>query len=318
MEGQAASTGTEGNAAQSTEAQPQTAQTSATQATQTQAPATPETWINSDGTLKDGWKLNAVPQDFRGRKVYDAVGNNLEGLLKHIGHQDIAISKQGKGIFVPGPEASQTEKDMFYKAIGRPDAPQSYKLNIPDTLKDHYNDEAFISTAKAAFHKAGLTQAQVDAVTAIDNQRIQAGIDDIKNNPMDYYEELLPAVQPIYKEMFTKELQKRWGDAYESRMNLFRRAIAENTPEGDERELLLVRIEQDPLIADVLATMMNKHFTAGTGPDTSTGQSSAALNIDQRVDELMRDPNYMDGRTNPGRHKYLVDEVQRLMAQKRK
>jgi hypothetical protein len=315
MEGQAASTGTEVNAAQSTETQSQAAQTQTTQVTQT---TTPETWVNPDGTLKDGWKLNAVPQDFRGRKVYDAVGNNLEGLLKHIGNQDTLIGKQGKGIFVPSPEATETEKDMFFKAIGRPDTPQSYKLNIPDTLKDHYNDEKFMSSAKGVFHKAGLTQAQVDAVVAVDNQRIQAGIDDIKANPMDYYEELLPQVQPIYKEMFTKELQKRWGDSYQAREHLFKRAIAENTTEGDERELLLVRIEQDPLVADLLATMMNKHFTSGTGPDPSIGNSSSALNVDQRIDELMRDPNYMDGRTNPGRHKYIVEEVQRLMAQKRK
>lgn len=311
MEGQAASTPVTPETPVTPAAAPETPVTPT-------APATPETWINPDGTLKDGWKLNAVPQDFRGRKVYDAVGNNLEGLLKHIGNQDIAISRQGKGIFVPAPDATQTEKDLFYKALGRPDAPQAYKLNIPDTLKDHYNDDNFINSAKEVFHKAGLTQAQVDAVTALDNQRIQAGIDDIKANPMDYYEDLLPLVQPIYKEMFTKELQRRWGDTYESRMNLFRRAIAENTPEGEERDLLLVRIEQDPVVADLLATMMNKSFTAGTGPDTSTGMSASALNVEQRIDELMRDPNYMDGRTNPGRHKYLVDEVQRLMAQKRK
>jgi hypothetical protein len=99
---------------------------------------------------------------------------------------------------------------------------------------------------------------------------------------------------------------------------MFKSMVVDNVPEGPERDLLMVRIEQDPLFADLLATIKNKSFTAGMGVDTSTGSSGGAQNVQQKIDEMMRDPNYMDGRTNPSRHKYLVGEVQRLMENLRK
>lgn len=268
--------------------------------------AIPQSWVNADGTLKEGWQDNLVPTDFRGRKVYSAVGNDVAGLLRHIGHQDIAISKQGKGVFVPGPEASETEKDFFYKAIGRPDKAEEYKIDIPEA------DDGTVAEARNIFHRAGLTQGQVDAIIAYDKQRMEAAAKDLEENPVKYFEELLPKVEPIYKAQCEEKLRQIWGDAYDARLHLANRAIAENTKEGEERDTLTARIGNDPLVADFIATIMNKHFTDGSGVNTATGSPAASSNIAQRIDELQRDPNYMDGRTNPARHKQVIEEVLRL------
>ncbi|MDD5458391.1 MAG: hypothetical protein PHF37_03255 [Phycisphaerae bacterium] len=310
-------------------AEPQNAAAQGGAATPPTTPATPpaqpapETFFNPDGTMKPGWQQSSlVPDDFKGRKVYDAIGNDIPSFLRHIGHQDIVISKQGKGIFVPGPDATQTEKDVFNKAIGRPDTPQGYdeaiKSAIPKGMEEHYDDKDLIGALETVAYKHGATPALVHDLVAFDAARMAAAQKELDENPMPYYEDLLLKVQPIYKKTMEEELQKRWGDAYQSRKHLFQRAVAENTPEGEERELLLVNIERDPLFADLLATIMNKSFTSGMGPDTGSGSPGGAMNVDQRIDELMRDPNYADGRTNPGRHKYLVNEVQRLMASKHK
>jgi hypothetical protein len=290
-----------------------------------QTPAQPpqESFYSPDGTLKPGWQnSDLVPQDFRGRPVYNAVGNDVASLLRHIGHQDIAISKQGKGIFVPSPDATQTEKDFFYKALGRPDKPEGYaeaiKKAIPQGMEGHYDDPEMIGNYQTVAHKLGLNPQQAASIIAFDAQRLAKAEADIKADPVTYFEELLPLVEPIYKAKCEEELKKKWGDAYDARLHLANRAITENTKEGEERDLLLARVGNDPVVADFIATIMNKSFTSGMSVDTSLGTSPASMNVDQTIGELMRDPNYLDGRTSPARHKYLVDEVQRLMASKRK
>ena len=84
-----------------------------------QAPATGEapaaeqaaeapSWVNSDGTLKDGWqKSDLIPEEFKGRTVYNAF-TDVKGMLKQIGHQDKTISRQGKGLFPPTEAVSYT------------------------------------------------------------------------------------------------------------------------------------------------------------------------------------------------------------------
>jgi len=281
------------------------------------AAAGTESFINPDGSLKEGWQDSSlIPDDFKGRPVYKGLGNDVASLLKHIGHQDIAISKQGKGIFVPGPEATQTEKDLFAKALGRPDNPDGYneaiKAAIPKEMAEQYDDLEAIGEAKGVFHEIGLNPGQVQRLIAFDVKRMAAAQEQMKADPMPLYEQILPLIQPIYAKMFKEELQKRWGDSYQSREHLFKRAIVENTKEGEERDLLTVRIEQDPLIADLLATIMNKSFTSGMGPDTSTGSPGGAMNVQQRIESIMKNPVYQNANLGPKEHDRLVQEINRL------
>jgi hypothetical protein len=290
-----------------------------TDSSQAQAPVS---FINPDGTLKEGWQnSDLVPQDFRGRPVYNALGQKptYADLFRHIGHQDIAISKQGKGIFVPGPEATQTEKDMFYKAIGRPDKPEGYaeaiKSAIPKGMEAHYDDAEMMGGFQSAAHQIGLTPQQAASIIAFDAQRTAKAEADIKENPLPYFEELLPLVQPLYQKTTTDELKKRWGDNYDARMNLFQRAIVENTKDDDVRQVLLTNCERDPLFMDLLATIMNKSFTAGMGPDTSFGNPvGAKISVQQQIDSIMRNPIYLDANLNPKEHDRLIMEVNRLIS----
>jgi hypothetical protein len=307
------------NATQSTEAQPQATQANAGDGTKT-APATAatESFINADGTLKDGWReSNLIPADFKGRPIYKNIaGNTVADLLKHIGNQDIAISKQGKGIFVPAPDATQTEKDMFFKAIGRPDTPQGYeqaiKAVIPKGMEETFNDPEAMGEFTSAMHKAGATHAVVATAVGIYAKQVARAQEQMKADPMPFFEEVLPLVQPLFKAAMEAELQKRWGDSYQSRKTLFQRAIVENTKEGEERDLLLVNCERDPLFMDLLATIMNKSFTSGMGVDTSTGSSHTAQSVPQRIESIMKNPVYQNANLNPKEHDRLVKEINDL------
>ena len=270
---------------------------------------TSQSWINADGTFKDGWQDSLVPDEFKGRRVYGAF-KDVAGAMRHIGHQDIAISKQGKGIFIPDENSTDIERDEFYRALGRPDKPEDYKINIEGL------DESVAAEARPVFHKIGLTQPQVDALIAFDKQRAEAAEKALEEDPEKYYEELLDKVKPIQAKRSEEELRKRWGDAYDARLHLANRAIHENTKEGEDRQALLDRVGNDPVVADFLATIMNKHFTDGSGVNTATGSPGPSGNVDERIDEIMRHPAYMDGRTNPTLHKKLVEDVQRLYKMK--
>ena len=277
---------------------------------------TPDSYVNADGTLKDGWRESIVPEDFRGRPCYNAVGNDIQSLLKHIGNQDIAISKQGKGIFVPGPNATQTEKDIYYKAIGRPDSKDDYTFTVPDDLKQYYADETLINEAKDAFHKVGMNKEQFTTVMALDAMRFEQSQKEMIENPMPFYEEIMPHVLPILQQQAVDSLKTKWGDAYESRLHYANMAIEASTVEGQERDTLVGKYGNDPVFADFAATMYLKSHTESNGVDTSLGRGSSSMNLDQRIAEIMSDPNYMDERTNPTRHKQLVGEIMSLRKQK--
>jgi len=277
----------------------------------------PESYVNADGTLKDGWKDNLVPDDFKGRPCYNAIGNDLKSVMKHIGNQDIAISKQGKGVFVPGKEATQTEKDLFFAAIGRPDSPEKYEFTVPDDVKQYYEaDEELLNLAKKELFEEGLTKQQFTKVMALDAMRIKASEEAMKADPMAFYNEILPLVQPLLVKECEEALEKKWGDAKVSRLHYANMAINDCTKEGEERDMLLAKYGSDPVFADFAATMYLKSHTESNGVDTSLGGGAASQNLDQRIAEIMADPNYSDGRTNPARHKQLLEESLRLRQQK--
>ena len=288
---------------------------------ETGAQAATESFINPDGSLKEGWQnSNLIPDDFKGRKVYSALGAKptYADLLKHIGHQDIAISKQGKGIFVPAADATQTEKDMFFKAIGRPDTPQGYenaiKAAIPKGMESVFDDPEAMSELTTEMHKVGATPPVVATAIGIYAKQVARAQEQMKADPMPFYEEILPLVQPIFKKAMDEYLDKQWGDMKQPRMHLFQRAVVENVPEGEQRDLLLVTCEQNPHVMDFVATMMNKHFTSGMGPDTSTGSPGGAVNSDQRIEEIIEQLTPQLKRTNPSKYDALLKEKSRLFS----
>lgn len=268
-------------------------------------------YLNTDGTLKEGWE-EIVPDEFKGRPVYKAIGKDLKSILTHIGHQDRVISKQGKGVFPPGADATPTDIQMFHKAIGVPDTPDGYKFEPPAELKEFYSDQELIDTAKAEMHKAGMTPQQFAVVMALDAQRMNQSVKEMQENPLPFYEEILPLVQPKLAEIAQKELRSKWGDAYDTRLQLANIAIAENTAEGDERERLLQRVGNDPLIADFLATVQLKHHVEANGPDTSMGQGATKMNVQQRIDEISGQLTEQLRRGNRQKYDALLSEKSRL------
>lgn len=282
------------------------------------APETPvESFMNTDGTFKEGWLDHYVPQEVHDRnKMLWSGMHSMNDLVHQINNQDQTISRQGKGIFPPGDNANEYEIKAFHKAIGVPDNPDGYTLTVPDEVQKYYQDQELITEAKTAMHQLGLTPKQFAGVMALDAKRMQKTEEAMKADPLAFYEEALELAMPVMREQAEKELRLKWGETFDARLQLANAAITENTQEGDERNQLLERIGNDPLVADFIATIQNKHHTESHGIDTSLGTGAKYMNVDQQVQALMKDPNYLDGKTNPAEHKRLVAEVNRLLNQK--
>jgi len=71
----------------------------------------------------------------------------------------------GEALKVPGADASPEQWAAFYKAVGRPDAPEGYRFTMPDGAPENlpYN-QANAERLKAWCHEAGLTPAQAQVI----------------------------------------------------------------------------------------------------------------------------------------------------------
>jgi len=239
-----------------------TSQTETTDSTQTAT----ESFIGDDLTLKEGWQDALLPEDLRSQPIYNQV-KDVKGALSIIGNQAKLVGK--KGVILPTDLSKPEEWDEFYKVLGRPDTVDDYALPVPEELKDYYDDE-LVKSAKDVFHKIGLTQKQANALWEFEKNR-NAFIDKaLKDN--------------AEREKLEAEtaLRNKWGNAYDENMHIVSRVITENVP-GDKIEEFLGKYGNNPMIAEILATVGKKFTEHRIITDIETPSASA----NKRIDELM-------------------------------
>ena len=87
-----------------------------TVSTETAATTVTDSYINPDGTFKDGWVDHHVPAEVHNRnKMLWSGMRSVNDLVTQINNQDVAISRQGKGVFPPGENANELEIRNFHK-----------------------------------------------------------------------------------------------------------------------------------------------------------------------------------------------------------
>jgi len=57
--------------------------------------AEPTSFVEDSGTFKEGWQDAYVPEDFRGRSIFNSV-TSIQDVMKKMGNQEIVLSKGGK------------------------------------------------------------------------------------------------------------------------------------------------------------------------------------------------------------------------------
>ncbi len=175
--------------------------------------------VNPDGTFVADWyKSDKLPEEVRGSDSLSVI-KDLAGLAKRTVHAEKMVGKNK--IVVPKADAPAEEWATFQAALAQanpalavPDTAADYKFDVPDGLETVITDER-LTASKELAKKIGVTQAQfeqfmaADAAQAIEAKQ-QAQIEADRQHDAD---ELA--------------LKKEWGVAYEERVHVVKRLIAE-------------------------------------------------------------------------------------------
>ena len=143
--------------------------------------------IGAEGALAENWR-EGLPEDLRGEKCLDQI-KNIGGLVKSY----VSAQKMlgGNRISVPGENATEEERNAFYKAIGRPDTAEAYKhdgVKLPDGVA--LGDEDLKAFREFAFQH-GMTQEVYQAALQFDVDRVRAAVEAEEAAANAEYEETL-------------------------------------------------------------------------------------------------------------------------------
>jgi len=202
---------------------------------------------------------------------------------------------------IPGPEATDEQRAEFFNALGRPEAADNYAIRakIKEVLPERFPvDERFVKAAFETFHKAGLNDAQADAVVRLfaQQQEIELLAEDVRT---------LDTMRAL-KSQWGKDLEKQLAVGTAAINKLSRdipglRALAANPLYGNN--VVLVRL------VNSLGRLMDLD---GASPPTQDSDLQA------RKQELMkRDGPYWNSlHAEHGRHVAAVARINDQLARR--
>lgn len=265
-------------------------------AEETALKATPTGIVNSDGSFAANWK-DSLPEDIRGEKCLDVV-TDFPNAIKQLVNAQKAIGRNR--VAIPGDKSTPEEVDAFYAAIGRPKVADDYKVEVVDDLKEMFSEEQLAQSKKLA-HSIGLTQKQYEAIVKAEMERVTKAV------------EKFSADEDARKLAAEDELKKRFGRAYDERMQMANKLVREAIPADEARMLFLEKYGNDPDIIEFVSTV---------GARLSEGKARIAeLTTDTpaeakaKIAEIQKDPAFLNGtlkRTNPAEHQKKVQQLREL------
>lgn len=170
--------------------------------------------LADDGSFKPGWgKAAGVSEEVEKKFTRpEALARSYEQQGKLIG---------AKGIIVPGPNATQSEKDAYYTALGRPAKPEEYGFAKPATIKvgdkevpvpDVAWDAKRAQAWQAKLHEMGVPKDQAQRIMSAALEESVTGLASIQESQA----QMLAGSKAA--------LQKEWGADYDKNMGAAIRA----------------------------------------------------------------------------------------------
>jgi hypothetical protein len=234
---------------------------------------------NPDGAAAGGQQASwyqGFPDEVRGlvetkgwQTPVDAITSyaNLEKFL--------GADKAGRGLVLPKEDAGADEWGQVYDRLGRPKAPDGYKLPVPQG-----DTGEFAQAAAKVFHEAGLSTKQAEALASWWNQTQQQMAGSQEQS----------LVQNSEIEM--AQLQQEWGRDFDSNIEAGRRAARQFGVDADTISAMESAIGTRKTME--LFTKIGKGLTEDTFVDGSGnrgfGVSPEAARV--RIGQLKADPEW--------------------------
>lgn len=185
---------------------------------------------------------------------YDSAPDEIKGYIQNKGWDDPLKSVEAyqnleKYHGVPADKLIKLPKDgepmdEVYNRLGRPESPDKYDFSLPEDMPV---DEARLNMAREVAHKVGLNSAQLEALIKMDSEYTSQYVE-------AHHKEV---EQKQQQEM--NDLKKDWGSAFDERVELGRRFVRNNIPDGIDKDNVLAKIEE----AIGPATMLKLFSSAG-------------------------------------------------------
>jgi len=155
--------------------------------------------IGSNGELSENWR-EGLPENIRGEKCLDSI-KTIGTLAQSYVHAQKSIG--ANRVAIPGENATQEEREAFYKACGRPETEEKYetgKVSLPEGIE---LDENEVKAFRKFAYANGFSQGLFEKALSYDIERVKR---------MQTARE--EARQAEYNETLTK-LQSEYGDKFE-------------------------------------------------------------------------------------------------------
>ena len=149
---------------------------------------------------------------------------------------------------LPRDDSDAEGHERVYKALGRPDTPDGYRLQVPAG-----GDQAFAGEASKWFHEAGLSGRQANALA----ERFNAHVGQVEAAAQQQY--------AARSQQDADELRAEWGERFEANVEMGRRAARQFGLEGGE-----VAAMERALGTRKLLTVLSK-IGRGLGEDSFEG-----------------------------------------------
>jgi len=258
---------------------------------------TPVPLVDADGKFSENFK-ESLAEEIRGEKILDNLGD-FHGAMKQLVHAQKQIGKDK--VVLPDEKSTENDWNMFFDQIGRPKTAGDYKFVKDESLPEDIYDDTLITSFLEGAHKAGFTQKQIDFMRTFESMRLKSGLESMQAQKDKELREV------------TEALKAKWGAAYDQRLHLANLMVNENSEEGEERDMVLSIIGNNPIVADFLANIAKRFMEdkAITGSMTTPTPSEAI----KEAEKLRATPGYLDGKlfeSNPIRHNEITKKIQEL------
>jgi hypothetical protein len=156
------------------------------------------------------WRVSFIPEDIRSEPVFSKYNTPQDLARSHVNLERLL---GGEKIPKPKSDDDQEGWDRWFKAAGRPDKPDEYAFERPNSLPDNFYDEEAERSFKTWAHVNGLTKKQ--AANLHDNY--------VKTRLEQHH-----AWQTSQKQAVEKaegELRREWGQQYDAKINAAKSAL---------------------------------------------------------------------------------------------
>lgn len=210
------------------------------------------------------WR-SSLPDTVKGAKSLEKF-KDVTGLAQ--GYLSLESAMGGKKLVVPDPKtATKEDYAEFFKAIGRPDAPEKYELKMPDGVTAKVDDK-FMKDFRAFAHETGLPANMANALFGWYMKESHGRMSGAK-----------AAADGELKKM-NEELDQEWGAKWDENMNKAKVGIDQFLDDKEKDWAKKAGLLTHPMFARIFSKIGD-----GMSEDTFKGENNNPA-IGKTIDEM--------------------------------